>query len=212
MTEWILDLSCLWRTANGVEPCQYKLEKPWIILDEDGHPEYARTQWYLSRFRGWLPMAGADLAQVKRLAIEIIQTFLEWDEAELVDAAGQPIDLQALTPIVIDDYNDVERVPPPGHPTETPWRIDRQCVWTEAGSSRAFRLRVSSRLDLLGLGRGYRIAADHPLLGDLMIHDSSGYTLGHAIPDLADWHRARILDEHGSPVDFEALANQLRSS
>jgi len=196
------------RTARGRQPCQFKLGKPWIVPEGEPLSGAAMVEWYFTRLGGPLKAAGIDRAQVKQLPVGTVIEFLNEGRAKLVDRVGQPVNLRALTPIFIDDYNDVERVPPPGHPPETPWRIDRRYVWEEAGSSRAFRLRISTLLDLAGPGRGYRIAADHPLLGDLLIHDPSGYTLGHAIPDLADWRRAKILDEQGSPVDFEALTDE----
>ena len=212
LTEWILELDCLWRTARGGKPCQFKLGKPWIVPEGDPLSGVAMVEWYFTRLGGPLKAAGFDRAQAKQLPVGTVIRFLNEDRAKLVDRVGQPVNLRALTPIFIDDYDDVERVPSPGHPPDTPWRIDRQCVWTEAGSSRAFRLRISSLLDLAGPGRGRRVAADHPLLGNLLIHDSSLYAFTRAILDLADWRRARILDEQDSPVDFEALTDELRGA
>ena len=95
-------------------------------------------QWYFTRWGGFVKAAGFDRAQVKQLPIGSVIECLQDDSAELVDRDGKPIDLQALTPIFIDDYRDVERVPPPGHPPETPWRFDFQCVWEKTDSSRPY--------------------------------------------------------------------------
>ena len=209
MTKWLLDLDVIWRTPSGTRPCRIRLEEPYFV--DDGDCAKAECNFTMSFGSHWVE--GIDCAQVKRIFIRFIAIFQEDDQAEILDQQGNPVDLHALMPFSIVDYSGVTAVPPPGHPGDIVWKIDIACRWVTADGSEPFRLRISAPH---GTGPGNKRAefsADHPLLGDLLLQGwGYSYTLSHGIADFADWHGARIIGEDGEPVDFEALANQLRSS